>query len=153
MKILYFLGLAAMLSWSLSCDSGKTPPSAEHSENPEASVDNLHEEGDMYLDEGKKWRVDSGMLVYLRTMEAAISSFAGTDMLAYDALSETLQRESDLLTSNCTMKGEAHDVLHVWLVPYLDLVEALSDAQTPEERSAHHVQLRDAFARFNEYFE
>ena len=137
MNFKLFLALTGTVGWLLSCGSGPAP-AADPPQDAHQQEESQTESGDhaLYLNEGKRWLVDSGMMVYLRTMESAVLNSNVQDMAAYEVLSETLQRESDLLTSNCTMKGEAHDVLHLWLVPYLDLVQAFADAETVEERSS-----------------
>ena len=55
----------------------------------------------------------------------------------------------DLLTSNCTMKGQAHDELHKWLLPYLDLVTDFSKDKSAEQ----FAEIQNAFTTFNQYFE
>ena len=47
------------------------------------------------------------------------------------------------------MKGEAHDELHKWLVPYIELVDAFS-----KEKSANQfIEIQHYFKTFNQYFQ
>ncbi len=59
----------------------------------------------------------------------------------------------DLLTSNCTMKGKAHDELHKWLLPYIDMVKELSEAKDETEASKLFENIQISFTTFNKYFQ
>ena len=65
-------------------------------------------------------------------MESDVKSFSETkhnDFKEFHQHAENLQKNINLLTSNCTMSGEAHDELHKWLIPYMELVNKLSEAE------------------------
>lgn len=69
------------------------------------------------LKKGKKWKVHDKMLIYIRAMEHDIANFKNDKNIDYKDLANKLQKNIDGLTSNCSMKGKAHDELHEWLVP------------------------------------
>jgi len=105
------------------------------------------------LNNGEKWKVDANMITHIRNMENDINSFAKVEQKDYKSLSKQLQSNIDLLTSNCTMKGKAHDELHKWLLPYIDMVKELSEAkdETEAEKQFHNIQT--SFTTFNQYFQ
>ena len=105
------------------------------------------------LNNGEKWKVDANMLTHIRNMENDVVSFAKVEQKDYKSLGEKLQSNIDLLTSNCTMKGKAHDELHKWLLPYIDMVKELSEAkdETEAEKQFHNIQI--SFTTFNQYFQ
>ena len=105
------------------------------------------------LNNGEKWTVDANMLTHIRTMENDVISFAKVEQKDYKSLSEKLQSNIDLLTSNCTMKGKAHDELHKWLLPYIDLVKEFSEAKDETEASKHFENIQISFTTFNQYFQ
>lgn len=105
------------------------------------------------LNNGEKWTVDANMLTHIRTMENDVVSYAKVEQKDYKSLSEKLQSNIDLLTSNCTMKGKAHDELHKWLLPYIDLVKELSEAKDETEASKHFENIQISFTTFNQYFQ
>ena len=82
-----------------------------------------------------------------------IISFTEIKQKNYKSLSEKLQSNIDLLTSNCTMKGKAHDELHKWLLPYIDLVKELSEAKDETEASKQFQNIQTSFTAFNQYFQ
>ena len=101
------------------------------------------------LNKGKKWKVDHNMILHIRNMEKDMVKFEKEDDKNYSLLANKLKVNLDLLTSNCTMKGEAHDELHKWLVPYLELFDAFS-----KEKSANQfIKIQHSFKTFNQYFQ
>ena len=86
-------------------------------------------------------------------MENDIISFSTFEQKDYKSLAEKLQSNIDLLTSNCTLKGKAHDELHKWLLPYIDLVKELSEAKDETEASKQYENIQTSFTTFNQYFQ
>jgi hypothetical protein len=105
------------------------------------------------LNNGEKWKVDANMLIHIRNMENDVVSFAKVEQKDYKSLAEKLQSNIDLLTSNCTMKGQAHDELHKWLLPYIDLVKEFSEAHDETEASKQFENIQISFTTFNQYFQ
>jgi hypothetical protein len=105
------------------------------------------------LNNGEKWKVDANMLVHIRNMENDVISFENQEQKDYKSLGQKLQSNIDLLTSNCTMKGKAHDELHKWLLPYIDIIKELSEAKDETEASKQFVNILSSFQTFNQYFQ
>ena len=105
------------------------------------------------LNNGEKWKVDANMITHIRNMENDIISFSTVEQKDYKSLSEKLQSNIDLLTSNCTMKGKAHDELHKWLLPYIDLVKELSEAKDETKVAKQFENIQTSFTTFNQYFQ
>lgn len=109
------------------------------------------------LNNGEKWKVDEHMLRFIRTIETDVvkfSSFEGEKKLPdYISLSAQIEMNLDSLTSNCTMTGQAHDELHKWLLPFLDLNDYFSSTETVDEADSLYTEIKTSFAEFNLYFE
>ena len=105
------------------------------------------------LNNGEKWKVDANMITHIRNMENDIISFSTVEKKDFKLLSKKLQANIDLLTSNCTMKGKAHDELHKWLLPYIDLVKELSEAKDETEATKQFENIQNSFTTFNQYFQ
>ena len=105
------------------------------------------------LNNGEKWQVNANMITHIRNMENDVVSYAKVEQKDYKSLSEKLQSNIDLLTSNCTMKGKAHDELHKWLLPYIDLVKELSEAINEAEALQQFENIQTSFTTFNQYFQ
>jgi hypothetical protein len=106
----------------------------------------------LVLNNGQKWKVDDNMMIYIQNMEADITSFTSNSQKEYQMLADKLQKNVNLLTSNCTMSGMAHDELHKWLVPYIKELNALSESETEAEAGKAFVSLQESFITFNQYF-
>lgn len=102
------------------------------------------------LNNGMKLKVDTNMMIHIQHMEEDIALFEKSASNNYGLLAHSLQNHLDKLTSNCTMKGNAHDELHKWLLPYMEEVEKL------KEQSPTHNQfniIKAYFVSFHQYFE
>jgi hypothetical protein len=128
-----------------SKEQTETVTHEEHQHNAEIQT--------IELNNGEKWKVDANMITHIRNMENDVISFAKVEQKDYKSLSEKLQSNIDLLTSNCTMKGKAHDELHKWLLPYIDLVKELSEAKNETEASKQFQNIQTSFTAFNQYFQ
>lgn len=105
------------------------------------------------LNNGEKWKVDEAMLLHIRNMESDVFSFSKLKEKEYNALAISLQSKIDLLTSNCTMKGKAHDELHKWLLPYIDLVKEFSESKDETTLNEQFQKIQTSFTTFNQYFQ
>ena len=105
------------------------------------------------LNNGEKWKVEGNMITHIRNMEIDINSFANVEQKDFKSLAKKLQSNIDLLTSNCTMEGKAHDELHKWLLPYIDVVKELSEAKDETEASKQFKNIQTSFTTFNQYFQ
>ena len=125
-------------------------------ENEISNSDPIHEEHNhddesIELDNGEKWKVVDEMMGHIRNMESDVIAFESQDEKDYQSLAVKLEDNIDLLTSNCTMKGQAHDELHKWLLPYIDMVSELTDAKNDEAGETYH-KIQVSFETFNTYF-
>jgi hypothetical protein len=136
--------IAPLISLFLfSCSN--TTSQKENQHNTETQV--------IELNNGEKWKVDDNMLVHIRNMENDVQEFATAGQKNYRLLADKLQKNIDLLTSDCTMKGKAHDELHKWLLPYIDLVKELSETEDQAEAAKQFQNIQTSFKTFNQYFQ
>mgnify|MGYP003418612367 FL=1 len=132
-----------------SCNDKANNKSAETSQATETEV-HEHSNGEtIQLNDGQKWKVDVDMMAHIRTMENDVTSFDKETPENYQLLADNLKKNLDLLTSNCTMKGEAHDELHKWLLPYIELVDHFSKDKSNENLA----KIQESFTTFNQYFQ
>lgn len=111
-----------------------------------------HQNETIALNNGQKWIVDNNMMVHIRNMEKDINSFESKNSNDYSILSKKLKSNIELLTSNCTMKGQAHDELHKWLLPYIDLVKEFSASKSDKQSVVNFEKIKKSFVTFNTYF-
>ncbi len=101
---------------------------------------------------GEKWEVIESMVGYIRTMEKDVALFERSEEKDYQLLADKLSDNIGLLTSNCTMKGAAHDEMHKWLLPYIGLVKELSKAKGDADSAAVYSEIQNSFKEYNQYF-
>ena len=137
--------LATVVLLIFSCNT----KSKEEKTTEIKTEEHQHSESEtIQLNNGEKWKVDDNMMLHIRNMEKDIIHFDQEKSTNYSLLADKLKTNIDLLTSNCTMKGQAHDELHKWLVPYIELVDSFS-----KEKSANQfTEIQNSFLTFNQYF-
>lgn len=145
---------AVLCFFLISCSN---TTSEKTNKQPEFDSREVHQQDtetqSIELNNGKKWKVDENMLVHIRNMEKDVNSFSNAEQKGYQSFAKKLQPEIDLLTSNCTMNGKAHDELHKWLLPYIDLVKELSEAKDETEATKQFENIQSSFKTFNQYFQ
>ena len=146
--------LIASSFFLLSC-SNIADVKLDNQTNPIVQEDHQHEDEskEISLNSVEKWKVDSNMMIHIRNMENDIYSSSKSEQIDYLSLAKKLQNSIDLLTSDCTMDGQAHDELHRWLMPYIDFVTALSKAKDEKEAEKHFNNIQTSFKTFNQYFQ
>ena len=132
-----------------SCNDKANNKSAETSQDTKTEVHEHSNDETIQLNDGQKWKVDVDMMAHIRTMENDVTSFDKETPENYQLLADNLKKNLDLLTSNCTMKGEAHDELHKWLLPYIELVDHFSKDKSNENLA----KIQESFTTFNQYFQ
>ena len=148
------LSLAAFSIMLSSCSNSTNEKSNNQTEVAEHNDHHHDDENEaIELNNGEKWEVDANMITHIRNMENDVVSFTQVEQKDYKSLSEKLQSNIDLLTSNCSMKGKAHDELHKWLLPYIDLVKELSEAKNETEATKQFENIQISFTTFNQYFQ
>ena len=151
-KLILTFAVGSLLLYSCGNSSNeKLNNQTEVAENNDHHHDDESEA--IELNNGEKWQVDANMITHIRNMENDVVSYAKVEQKDYKSLSEKLQSNIDLLTSKCTMKGKAHDELHKWLLPYIDLVKELSAAKNETEATKQFENIQISFTTFNQYFQ
>lgn len=161
MKIKLALAVAVVLGINTSCTNAvkeeKTESPTADTTLPAPQSEHQHSESEaIELNNGAKWTVVPDMMKFIRTMESDITQFTEskkTDLKDFQQLGAALQKNIDLLTSNCTMEGKAHDELHKWLVPYIDLVNKLNKSENADMAKKVVEEIQTSYQTFNIYFE
>lgn len=107
------------------------------------------------LNDGKKWVVVPEMMTFIRIMESGIVEFAAKENPTseeYQQLAILIDENIRDLTSNCTMKGQAHDELHKWLVPFIELSKQFDVVTVINEQEKIYQEFKKSYKVFNIYF-
>ena len=106
------------------------------------------------LDNGKRWQANPETTSGIAEMQAILGRYEGqaADAAKRYALRQELEAAFQNIFKQCTMKGEAHNQLHNYLVPMNPLFEKIDGADTGESEAAMR-QLKEHLAKYASYFE
>ena len=85
------------------------------------------------LNNGEKWVVNEATQVGVSKMDSIINSFKSNKDDDFVGLGKNLSKQTSFIIKSCDMINEAHDQLHVILVPMLDEISTLKESQNKEE--------------------
>ena len=85
------------------------------------------------LNKGGKWVVNNETQIGITKMDSIIKSFKLDGIENYIELGNKLSKQTSFIIKSCDMTGEAHDQLHVILVPMLDEISTLKEADNIAE--------------------
>jgi len=162
MKNLIIILAATIMLWGCGDSNTKqqspetpSPESTEKPESPEKRIE--HEEVASFdrltLNDGKKWKMTEEMMPIVIEAQDALFEFAYENYNEYNYLGERLNNYNYSLINNCNMKGPSHDALHHWLVPHMELTDALEKAENAKEADRIIEELQESFRTFHVYFE
>ncbi len=151
--VLTVIGLLIAVTLLASCgdynsesESGETDTHTSHAaDTPDDGLAGLE------LNDGHKWQMDEHTTSIFAKM---IASFPTADLSPLEGeglkkAGETLNVHIGELIQGCTMTGDAHNQLHVYLSAYIPAVTALSESgRTEDARKVKHL-----LEKYGEYFE
>lgn len=104
------------------------------------------------LNNGNKWVANKETHLGIKNMDSIINEFRSSEEQDFIALGTALSKQTSFVIKNCSMKGEPHDQLHVVLVPMLDEITRLKEANNDEENnmaiSTLDALIKDYFTHF-----
>lgn len=161
MKNYFATLIVVLISITYGCNDPEKEEKSEISNDKSLASSKVnehqHSESDsIELNNGAKWKVIPEMMAHIRNMESDVNRFSETkhtEFKDFTQLGSSLQKNIDLLTSNCTMEGKAHDELHKWLLPYIDMVEKLNKSKNKDEALHTFEEIKASYKSFNIYFE
>ncbi|MBC6492590.1 hypothetical protein ACFSQD_18530 [Flavihumibacter stibioxidans] len=149
-SLVVLLSLSACTDQSSSADAGHAiDHAANHSDHSTHSVPDSGLSATLQTDHGNKWKADEATIRGIRQMTATVAA-GMTGTLQGQPLSDSLSANFAEIFSRCTMKGPAHDQLHLYLQPLKTQLDALK-AGAGESRLLEEMQQH--LADFDHYFE
>lgn len=158
MKYLIFtMSLLALIS----CKDNKQNEAETHNENHEthsqqqdidATAYNNMWMKDIQLNNGEKWDANIETNEGVERMQAILKAQQTVTIEDYHKLAEQLKNVKNYVVKECTMKGASHDNLHVWLVPLIEKIEILSEANTLEDAAKIKLSIIENINSYNNFF-
>lgn len=151
MKLPYkFITLIVTLAFALSaCQrSSRQEDSKSNNDTTENASTTAAESG-----KPTKWTMPEAMMLHMRQLEQDVRTLESAAEKDHTALAAKLDEHTTQLISSCTMDGKAHDALHDWLMPFLQLNKDYAAAPDDDTKSAKFKEIQDSLAVFHERFE
>ena len=118
-----------------------------HTHKAKAAIENLN------LNSGHKWLVDNHTKKMAMEMKNSFFSASHANLNSLNKLGKTLFEQKDKLIAGCTMTGDAHGQLHVFLQSHIPAIIALKDADNYQDARNQAIKLKGQFALFEQFFE
>lgn len=134
----------AVIGLLIGCTSKETEVNTSFNK-----IENPH---GLNLNQDKKWVVVPDMMLSIRSIEDQIEGFNGKSIEEYKSHSKNISELLGELTSNCTMEGDAHDELHKWLVPFIELNDELTSSSSIGKSAEIVSKQKEEIKLFNKYF-
>lgn len=104
------------------------------------------------LNADDKWLVNNETHEGVTKIKAIISDFKKGENTNYEALGDSLSKQTSYIIKNCTMTGEPHDQLHVVLVPILDEISILRESKNNLESEKALKNLKELIEIYYQFF-
>jgi hypothetical protein len=144
------INITIVIAILVSCGDDRSKSQHRDDKVHSSHLSDTSEDG-LRLNNGQKWMMDDHTRSTFVKMAA---SFLNKDHLSVEGeglkkAGSDLQVQIGELIKGCTMTGEAHDQLHVYLMGYMPAVDALSESGRIEDakKVKHYLEIYD------EYFE
>lgn len=144
------LVLMIIIGGLYACDSKHEHKSKQASQTTKQN--HQHAEQDLRLDNGKKWQANPATSEGITNMTKRMAAFASNESGSYRTLKADLEKEFQMIFKKCTMKGEAHNQLHHYLLPMKKLFGNLA-SDSPTSQKATFKQLNKHLDMYTQYFE
>ena len=157
--VIFAISLLALVG----CKDSKNQETLTNTDAVEATHEDHNEEAsNLYTnvwvneiknDEGAKWQADAKTNEGVKKMHTTIKTQSTSTLAEYHKLAEQLNDDKNFVVKNCTMKGPSHDNLHVWLLPLMAKIQALSEAKTVDDASKLKHSIEENINGYNTYFQ
>ncbi len=119
----------------------------------EKSAHSNHEDNELILDNGKKWIANIETTTNIHEMIQIMNEFEkSTDVADYHLLKERLEKKFKNIFDECTMKGEAHEQLHNYMLPMKSMFPGLTGDDL-SACSSSYDELKIHLSEYNKFFE
>jgi hypothetical protein len=156
MKKAAILGLVLSISL-LGCKETKKEETTSTEQTAAEHKEDLNGDQNIWmsqiqLDNGSKWNANIETTEGIQAMSSRIAEDESISIKHYKNLASDLNDIKNNIIKECTMEGESHDNLHVFLVPLADKIEALGEVNSVHEGAVITREIREHLEVYNNYF-
>ncbi|PTM04236.1 MAG: hypothetical protein DA405_08020 [Bacteroidetes bacterium] len=150
--------LSSLLASTILLSCSQAPTEAENAtenaftkveQEEEAVEEETHQ---LSLNEGEKWQANPETTEGVNNIVSLVAGFEESEEITqYQKLQDKAKAEFNLIFKRCTMKGEAHNQLHHFLIPIKGSLDILAGDDLDASQKAF-VKLKEHLRLYNEYF-
>ena len=155
-KIVKLITVVAISLLAVSCgnNSEKKKTSTSEETKVEIKTESEHHENEeeLKLNNGKRWEANLETTEGVKKLQMQLKGFSGKESVeSYAKLTKELEVTFAEIFEKCTMKGEAHNQLHNFLKPMLDLFDGMKSGDLKECEKSFDI-LNKHLTLYKEYF-
>ena len=105
------------------------------------------------LDDVSKWQANLETTQGVAKMLDLIKSSNPKTLEDYHSLASKLNEEKNFIVKECTMKGASHDNLHIFLLPLVEKIEALSNTSALGQATILTYRIEENLKGYYNYFQ
>lgn len=124
----------------------------QHNDEASNVYENTWKE-EIIMNNDVKWQANAKTNVGVEKMQNSLKTQNTSTLEDYHKLAEQLNNDKNYVVKNCTMQGASHDNLHVWLLPLMAKIEALSETKTVEDAAKIKYSIEENINGYSDYFE
>lgn len=158
MNRIFLIPVTVFALFFVGCTGNGSKVEGEHMHEAEADVPHLETEGhqaglirlsdEVKLDNGERWVANPETTDGIHHMLDLVKKGESENSIDYKALKENLDKEFNTVLEKCTMTGESHDQLHVYLLPLKAKFDKLNSNSNKEEVE----DIKNYLLTYHDYF-
>ncbi len=159
--IIYYIAFLLLIA-TISCkdNTSKVTISSEKKTPTQEQVEQLLDDPilsndwkeEIQLDGSKKWEANEETTRGVKNMLYILENTTVGPEMDFKALGLKLKSEIQVVIKKCSMKGPSHDNLHVFLMPLIEKVDALQEANDIEKSKALVASIYYNLEAYDSYF-
>lgn len=151
-KTIQLFAVLTVLIFTISCKDSVEKKS--ETEQPQQAEEQYHSEAEeLQLNNGNLWDANIETTDGINAMLQLMDTFSEKENPeAYIALKQNLETQFKTIIKKCTMTGEAHDQLHIFIVPMKDLFDGLTSSDIVNSKENFN-KLNAHLKTYKNYFE
>lgn len=106
----------------------------------------------LVLNHGQQWEMDEHTRSMLVKMETTFFAAGHSTQAGLNAAGAELNVQLDELIAGCTMAGEAHDQLHIFMSEYVPAIDLLAQARSYAAARDAAIELKGHYGTYKKYF-
>jgi len=102
----------------------------------------------LHLNNGENWSANPETTAGIKRMLLIIND----TNIGHATMGMNLNLEMKTIFAECTMKGQAHDQLHLYLIPLVKLFRKLKEETNPEQAAIKQLEIKQYLNTYHTYF-